>query len=72
MRTASDVLTDPRPGDVVDIMPGWRRWVRQAFDRGVIFDAVNEDGDFKDCCVTVDQWQTACRTPTCEVVHVAE
>ncbi len=67
-----DPRNDPRPGDVVDIIPGWRRWVRQVSERGVIFDAVNEDGNFEDCCVTLEQWKNACRTPDCEVVHVAE
>lgn len=27
MRTASDVLTNPKPGDVVQIRPGWVRTV---------------------------------------------
>jgi hypothetical protein len=29
MRTASDVLTNPKPGDVVMIGPGWTRRVTQ-------------------------------------------
>jgi hypothetical protein len=71
MRTASDVLTNPKPGDIIDIEPNWRRWVRSVSDGVVIFDSENSNGKF-DCAATLDGWRIVCQLPTIEVIHVAE
>jgi len=71
MRTASDVLTNPKPGDIIDIDPNWRRWVRSVSDGVVIFDSQNSNGKLH-CTATLDGWRTVCQLPTIEVIHVAE
>ena len=67
-----DPRIDPKPGDVVDIRPGWRRWVTASSDRGVIFNSVNDGGSFEDCFVTLEQWRLALSLPTARVIHAAD
>jgi hypothetical protein len=72
MRTAVDVLSDPKAGDIIDVEPNWRRWVIQVTDRGVIYNAVNNNKVFDNCDATLEGWRIVCRLPTVKVLHVAE
>ena len=71
MRTASDVLTDPKAGDIIDVEPDWRRLVREVREGVVIFDAQTRYGKFH-TDATLDGWRIVCQLPTVEVIHVAE
>jgi hypothetical protein len=74
MRTASDVLTNPKPGDVIQIRLGWTRTVLTNDGEHVQFMATYNG--MKNCglySVQTARWASSLDgMATTEVLHVAE
>ena len=67
-----DPLTDPQPGDVVELRPGWTRTVTRRVDDWVVFESVFGDQTIKSMEVYVESWQRACDLPTARVIRRGE
>ena len=64
-----DPFTDPQPGDVVELRPGWTRTVTRRVDHWVVFE-VFSDGRLGELSVrSLDGWRRSCDLPTARVIR---
>ena len=72
MRSPADALTDPQPGDVIELMTGWTRMVTRRVDDWVVFESLYNGGHNESIGCSVASWQRASDLKTARVIRRGE